>query len=169
MAQAYKPLPHASELWELFAYKPLTGELVRKQGVQGGDISGLAGGLTSNGYVSLCFKGQKYQAHRVVWCWVTGSDAGAFEVDHQDRNRSNNRFSNLRLANSAENKYNASKRPHSKQPLKGVERTQAGSYRARIRVGGIRRSLGTYGTAEEAGAAYAKAAAELHGEFACTE
>ena len=160
MAQAYKPLPHASELWELFAYKPLTGELVWRK-TRGGRW-GVAGSPGNSGSVDIRLNRKLYRAHRLVWCWCTGEDPGAFEVDHKDRVRSNNQAWNLRLATKTQNSWN--------KPAKGYQQTPGGRYYSRIRVGaGKYVYLGSYDTPEEAGAAYAKAAAELHGEFACTE
>ena len=163
MAKAYSPLPHASELWELFDYKPLTGELVWKRPtsnrVKKGDVAGAKG---REGGRDLRLHGRLYRLHRLIWCWVTAQDPGTSEVDHRDRNRGNNRFWNLRLGTRAQNMWNT--------PARGYRQMPNGRYFSTIRVGGDSPIyLGSFDTAEEAGAAYAKAAAELHGEFACAE
>mgnify|MGYP000064479063 CR=1 FL=1 len=169
MAKAYKPLPHASELWELFDYKPLTGELVRRVG-RGGSPSGtIAGTARRDGYVCIAVQNRKYLLHRLVWAWVTAGDPGTNEVDHRDRNRGNNRFCNLRLATEQQNKVNTAARAHNTLGVKGVEVLPSGKYRVRIVQDGRRVRLGSFPTLEEAGAAYAKAAVELHGDFACIQ
>jgi hypothetical protein len=158
MAKAYKPLPAADELWELFDYKPLTGQLVRRR-VQGrmkpGDI---AGTLTANGYVKVAVNTKQYYAHRLVYMWVTGNDPYDLDLDHADANRTNNCFWNLRTCTRTENNFNR----------KAAGYVRVGNrYYARICVGGRQVvALGGYATPKEAEAAYKKAALQLHGEFA---
>lgn len=48
----------------------------------------------SNGYLCGQVLDNRYQAHRVIWCWVYGTWID--EVDHEDGDRSNNRIDNLR-------------------------------------------------------------------------
>ena len=169
MAQAYKPLPHASELWELFAYKPLTGELVRLEARGREETETLkAGTPDALGYRVMTVNGTLYFFHRLVWGWVNGQDPGTHLVDHKDRDPSNNRSWNLRLASRSSNGANRAAYASNKTGFKGVVQYR-GKFRAQITKDGRTRRIGTYDTAQEAGAAYAKAAAELHGEFACTE
>jgi len=162
MARAYSPLPHASELWERFDYNPLTGDLIRRKEA-GGQLPGtVIKSLHISGYLQAAVNGRLFLAHRLVWVWVTGEDPGSGSLDHKDRNRANNAFHNLRKATDRQNGAN--------RMAKGIKRTRNGKrYEARIVVGYKYIHLGTYDTAEEAGAAYAKAAAELHGEFACID
>jgi len=167
MAQAYKPLPHASELWELFAYKPLTGELVWNNHSRYAAWKGRPVGTQyQNGYIVTELKTplerRRYGNHRLVWAWVTGSDPGQLQVDHRDRIRSNNCFWNLRLATSGQNRVNKEKT--------GWTVTPAGRYKATCYlIGGGMEYLGTFDTPEEARAAHQAAVARNHGEFACTE
>ena len=166
MAKAYKPLPAAEELWECFEYRPLTGELIwrsvgRKKVLPGS----VAGCPTPDGYYNVCFNLVRYRAHRLVWAWITGEDPGEHQVDHIDGNRSNNTWSNLRLATQPENVRNRPVRKDNKLGVKGVFMRHDGKYRARVRHNKVIYNLGAFDTAEEAGAAYQKAAAELHGEF----
>ena len=162
MARAYSPLPHASELWELFDYKPLTGELVRRK-TAGGQLPGtVVRSFHPAGYLQASVNGRLFLAHRLVWVWVKGEDPGPGSLDHKDRNRANNVFHNLRKATNGQNGAN--------RIAKGIKRTRNGKrYEARIIVDYKYTHLGTYDTAEEAGAAYAKAAKRLHGEFACVD
>jgi hypothetical protein len=158
MAKAYKPLPAAEELWELFDYKPLTGELVWRikagRRVHVGDVAGC---LKPRGYYEICWKQRNYTNHRVVWKWVTGADPGAMHIDHINRIKHDNRHWNLRLATGTQNRHN--------RAAKGYIKTGNHWY-ARIRVDLKWVPLGSYATPEEAHAAYKKAAAELYGEFA---
>ncbi|WP_424031702.1 HNH endonuclease [Methylocella sp.] len=46
--------------------------------------------------------GRPYTVHRVVWLWKTGEWPFP-EVDHEDRNGTNNRWTNLHEATSTQN------------------------------------------------------------------
>lgn len=87
--------------------------------------------------------------------------------DHVDLNRLNNQRGNLRIATHAENVQNHGRGRNNKSGFKGVYwRKKERRWHARIMYKSQRRGLGYYETAEEAYAAYCKAALELHGEFA---
>lgn len=98
---------------------------------------------------------------------MTGEDPANNQIDHIDGNRLNNAFCNLRLATNAQNQWNKSKGIYNKSGYKGVswskvrQRWAANFYHNKKRV-----FLGYYERPEIAYAAYCKAAAELHGEFA---
>ena len=59
------------------------------------------GGIGSLGYHVGKFRGSTYFHHRVIWFLMTGEDPGEQTVDHKDRDRSNNRWENLRLLDGA--------------------------------------------------------------------
>ena len=50
--------------------------------------------------------GRPYQVSRLVWALHNGKDPGRLEVDHIDRNPSNNHPSNLRLSDRAQQNKN---------------------------------------------------------------
>jgi len=99
----WKQLPSQKELQELFIYEPSTGNLIRREnlkhgggkGYKKGDIVGCTG--KRNGYVNVKMKGNVYLAHRLIWVYVYGDIDINMEIDHINRNRSDNRSSNLRL------------------------------------------------------------------------
>lgn len=101
--------------------------------------------------------------HRVI----TQAPAG-IEVDHINRNRLDNRRSNLRLTDRKGNARNRSRNRKSTSGLKGVRRFGRNDCRwvAEIGYEGHTHHLGIYPTAEEAAVAYDLAAMALHGEFA---
>jgi len=89
-------------------------------------------------------------------------------VDHRNSNGLDNRRANLRVATVTQNCAN-SKRPSSaRSPYKGVTQLPSGRWQAQITANRRCHYLGLYDTPEAAHAAYCKAAAELHGEFART-
>ena len=81
------PLPPAELLREKFAYNPLTGELLRKNGKR-------AGTKRPNGYHQVTVGGRVYKQHRVIWKWIHGADPTGV-VDHIDDNPGNNTAWNL--------------------------------------------------------------------------
>jgi hypothetical protein len=100
-----RALPPAADLWELFSYNPLTGQLYWRVPKQGRQVNKPAG-TNDNGYRKLVLSRKPYLLHRVVWAWLTGIDPGALLVDHVDLNRANNRWWNLRLVDTALNAVN---------------------------------------------------------------
>jgi hypothetical protein len=87
------------------------------------------------------------------------------EVDHRDLDKGNNRWTNLRIASSAGNKWNLARRSSNTTGYKGVSRKRS-KFQAQIAINKKRVSLGCFASPEEAYAAYCKAASEWHGEFA---
>ena len=86
-------------------------------------------------------------------------------VDHADRNGSNNKWCNLRLALPSENRVNSVARKRRELP-RGVYRNGK-RYMAMVGGGlkGERRYLGTFDTAEEAEACYRNEAKARYGDF----
>ena len=90
------------------------------------------------------------------------------DTDHINGNGLDNRRFNLRVCTRSQNQFNRH-RASSYSGFKGVWWDKyAGVWRADIRTNGIVTSLGSFTIAEDAAAAYDKAAIELHGAFANT-
>lgn len=146
------------------SYCRLTGEFrwrVRGHSIRPGK---LAGTRTQHGYIQIKICNEIHLAHRLAWLHVTGEWPNS-KIDHRDRDGTNNRFTNLREANTQQNKANSCCSAASTIGFKGVERS-LDRYMARIKKDGVRYYLGTFDTPEEANAAYFRAAQELFGEFA---
>jgi hypothetical protein len=93
---------------------------------------------------------------------MTGTDPPAL-VDHQNNKAPlDNKWENLRSATRPQN--NTNRRVTNSLGIKGVSQKK-NRFRAMVRSAGKRNYLGYFDTAEEAHAAYCKAARELHGEF----
>lgn len=123
-----------------------------------------AGGIQSTGYIKTGFKGKTYQNSRLIWIMHHGDIPAGYVVDHINRDRSDNRLENLRLATIAENNYNM-KAQRNKWGFRGVSRVK-NSWCSTIHANGKAHYLGVYPTKLEAARAYSEAARELHGEFA---
>jgi len=158
LAGASKP-SHA-ELARVFSYDPRTGEF-RRLYSKGWKPAGFIGG---HGYIHLGYMWKTYPAHHVAWLLMTG-EWPECEIDHRDRVRSNNRWTNLRLADRHGQAGNQSLRRDNTSGIKGV-RFQRDKWVASIWQAGKRKHLGCFDTKEEAGAAYHAAAVEFFGEFA---
>lgn len=123
----------------------------------------VAGSINGDGYVDIKVRGKVYKAHRLAFLKM-GLDIPEY-VDHENRNRSDNRWINLRAATKNQNGYNRDKLPNNTSGYKGVCRKR-NKFVAQIKANGVRKQIGTFNTAVEAHEAYELAAAKLHGGFA---
>ncbi|HEX6827287.1 MAG TPA: HNH endonuclease [Nitrospiraceae bacterium] len=150
-------------LKELLHYDPDTGIftwIVQRNGK--GNIWNTAGCLYPSGYWYITLCRRQYRAHRLAWFYMTGMWP-INEIDHINRDRLDNRFSNLRLATRSENNQNIiSPKNNNKYGLPGIKRHRINSWIATIRVNGKRHYIGCYGTPERAHSAYLEAKAKLH-------
>ncbi|HRK67158.1 MAG TPA: AP2 domain-containing protein [Hyphomonas sp.] len=90
-------------------------------------------------------------------------------VDHRDFDGLNNRRSNLRVCDPAENSRNRRLHVDALVGFKGVSRLHRGNrFEARICASGRVRRIGIYNTPEEAARAYDREAVREHGAFALT-
>ena len=86
-------LPPLNYLKSLFDYDPDTGLITRKEN---GHVYKLGKGKS---YIIIMLKGVSFKAHRIAYYLGTGKDPGDLMIDHINRDRSDNRLSNLRLVN----------------------------------------------------------------------
>jgi hypothetical protein len=108
------------------------------------------------------------QMHRLILSRMLGRELIRAELtDHINHNGLDNRRSNLRLATHTQNRYNIGIRRNNTSGFTGVSRRpENNTYRSVIVHNGVRHSLGTFKTAEEAYAARAELERRLRGEFA---
>lgn len=126
--------------------------------------------VNGDGYLFVRRHGRLVRAHRIIVGRMLGRELRADEqVDHINRNPSDNRRSNLRVCNHSQNMFNRGRNRNNTTGYKGVYRNSAGARRpwqARITENGKLQYLGSYDTPEEAARAYDRAARRLAGEFA---
>lgn len=141
----------AKRLREVLEYDPLTGVFTWiKAGKHTQWLLGREAGRVhkKNGYREICVDGRLYFAHRLAWLYMTGQWPRD-QIDHRNRQRSDNRWANLREADNSTNGLNRSN-------VSGVSFYRKGGYarwRARIHIGGKTHSLGYFNTRELAEAA----------------
>ncbi len=117
------------------------------------------------GYVMMQVGASEVYEHRVVWEQAHGPIPAGMHIDHINGVKSDNRLENLRLATPTQNCQNrrvAQSNNASTGLLGAYLNKKTGRYYSRIHVDGKSRSLGYFGTAEEAHAAYVTAKRELH-------
>jgi hypothetical protein len=158
-------LPH-SKLLGLLDYNPEIGQFRWKFTITGTAKAGsIAGRCLPSGYRQIRVSGHQYLAHRLAWFYVNGCWPKS-ELDHRDGDRDNNRINNLREANASLNGANKGIPANNTSGAKGVRKRANNRWRASLEHHGKFISLGTYGSMEEASAAYFEGAQKIFGEFA---
>ena len=126
-------------------------------------------GWKSQGYIQVQISAPEranYYAHVLAWCHYYGYWPPD-QLDHKDRDRSNNRIDNLRMASHSDNNCNKGRLRTNTSGAAGVSfHRESGKWRVRINRGGTKVFDGLFATREEAIAARRAAIAEFHGEFA---
>lgn len=153
----------------LFKYNPFSGNLIRRITISR-SIKGSIAGCTEiehrSGYkkIRVSIDNRNYLAHRIIWLLMTGKWP-LNEIDHIDRNATNNRWLNLREATHSQGMMNKSVHSNNKLGVKGIRITRWG-YQTEIGVNDKHIHLGYFKTLEEAKHARHKAVIKYHGEFA---
>jgi hypothetical protein len=116
-----------------------------------------AGRRDPRGYIAVHLFGTHRLAHRLAWLVVHGRPIPA-QIDHIDRDKSNNAIENLRAVNHSQNQFNAVARGY-------YYHSSDRKYQAFIKVNGRSRYIGRFETEEEARAAYVETHIRVAGEF----
>lgn len=163
---SFKALPPLSDLRNLLNYDPITGIFTWRKS-RGTKAIGSVAGCIEYGYLKIRINRQNYFAHRIAWLMQTGEDPGDLCVDHIDRNKANNSFSNLRVCTHSQNQCNRIVNRKGTSKRKGVSfNKQANKWTAQIEFCGKKTHLGYFEDPELAYKVYCEAATRIHGEFA---
>lgn len=106
-----------------------------------------------DGYGCVCIHRKKERVHRLIALTFIPNPDNLPEVDHINRNPSDNRVENLRWANRSMNCLNTKVRKDSKTGIRAVYKEPNGRFRASYRINGKRFHTTCFDTAEEAIAA----------------
>lgn len=159
------PLPIPASAFDLLDYDPLTGSLSWKECRNGNALAGAEAGWVEKGRRRVEIDGRAYLVHRVAYFLHTGEQPPRF-LDHKDGDALNNRFPNLRPATRRQNNRNKGIYANNSTGYRGVVYCrESGKYRARIGLGGKKKTIGRFTTPEEASRAYETFARDNFGEF----
>jgi len=169
MSQAGKPsiTLTVERLREVLDYDPSTGVFIWLiSPAARAPVGAVAGCPKPDGYRQIQVDGVNYRAHRLAWLWVHGVWPSGV-LDHKDGYRDNNAINNLRPATLSQNGGNMRRHRDNVSGFKGAcFEKRSRKWRGTIVINGKQRHLGLFATAEEAHAAYVRAAIETFGEFA---
>lgn len=155
----------AEEVRRDFHYDPETGVFMRVSGGHGikKRYTGVPLGCPNQkGQLRVGYKGRLYRLHRLIWLYMTGMWP-AHQIDHINRDPTDNRWCNLREATHAENIWNQTRRDGKQRGAYFCRTT--GRYASAITHNGKTIWLGRFDTKEAAAAAYEAASKQMCGEF----
>lgn len=153
-------------LEEIVSYNPETGvfywkNLKNKNKKFGAEVKS----KEKEGYIVINHKGKQYRAHRIAWLFYYGY-MPIKGIDHINRDKTDNRIANLRLANDSQNAANVGLNKNNKTGVPGIFWCKKSSkWRLRTIFMGNRVELGRFKTKEEAAKAYFNFKSEHYGEF----
>ena len=106
-------------LKELLDYNPDTGVFTRRVSVQGCKAGDIAGCLNGKGYRRISVDSKVYVASRLAFLYM-GGYLPEYDVDHINRIRDDNKWSNLRHVSRQCNMRNGSRRSTNTSGITGV-------------------------------------------------
>lgn len=137
------------ELKKRLVYNTNTGEFFYNYSI-GGKLKGNKVGTLKDGYIYIRVAGVIYLAHRLAWLYIYGKFPISM-LDHIDRNRSNNKISNLRESNYSQNGRNTNINKKNTSGIKGVDYMKSlHKWRSRSVIQGIEHHIGVYSSIEDA-------------------
>ena len=158
-----QPILTQEYLRSLFDYNAETGVFTRLTCTANrhklGETVGYSG---ARGYLQAMAAGKKYMVHQLVWMWVYGY-LPPNDIDHINRNRSDNRLANLREVTRSENNHNMRISRANWSGYTGVAWDKSRClWLASIKADGKQHHLGRFKTPQAASAAYLAAKAVYH-------
>lgn len=155
-----------ARLKQLLYYDPETGIFTWKvrtsNRVRLGDVAGTP---DKKGYIIIGVDGTHYKAHVLAWLYVTGSYPSNL-LDHRNRIKFDNSFTNLREATKSENGFNRDTPVNNTSGVVGVSWSKvSNAWQARIHIRGKTTHLGLFVRFEDAVLARHEAELKLFGEF----
>jgi hypothetical protein len=146
---------------DLLEYNPDTGVVVWKKKpakrILVGSVAGCKCDYKDTYYYNIKLQSKNYKLHRVIWFLYYGEQPPHnMEIDHIDRDGTNNKINNLRLVTPTQNQHNRGTHKNNTSGCPGVQYFYK-KYRVRIQNKGVITNLGSYDTYEEAVTIYQQA------------
>ncbi len=161
------PTPPPANLREHVSYDAETGEFTWKKWSRGrGAVGSNAKSIAPNGYGIISFNKRRYMSSHIAW-WLVHQEWPSAPIDHENRNRADDRIDNLRVGTYGQNITNGPMRKNNTSGYRGVclDKKQ-GRWMAYVQPNRTFKFLGYYSTPEEAARVRDVAAVEHFGEFA---
>lgn len=117
--------------------------------------------ISKTGYAVGNINGKVTKMHR----YIIGDKCNGMVIDHINRNKLDNRKSNLRICRNGQNVKNQGNRKNNTSGHRGVGKLKNGKYRVRISHLGKEKIIGLYDDYESAVLARKQAELEEYGEF----
>lgn len=154
-----------AQVLEKYSYNPETGVFTRLIGIPGASAGTVAGGKNKDGYICIQISGKKVYAHRLAWL-ITNGEWPSAQIDHINRDKSDNRIANLRIADQSGNTINRDIRSDNTSGVTGVSKFgNAGKWRARGHIAGRAVHIGVFADKDQATKAFHQFAIQNYGEF----
>lgn len=128
---------------------------------------GVALGTKQGKYLTVSVEGKNVHVHRIIWEMHNGPIAEGQEIDHIDRNPSNNLIENLRLANRSENQCNRGRFETKTNDLPKNIFPSGDGFLVMVGKNNNQVTGGVFDTLEEAVMVARRMRDDMHGEFAC--
>ena len=155
-------------LQQVVHYDPASGQFRwrMQQGLEerAGEIAGCS---MRSDYWCIHIDGRGYRAHQLAWLYMTGA-WGRPLIAHRDGDPFNNRWRNLRLANSPDDVSRRPRQAGHNARVAGIALDRFGLWTARVSTPERVYFLGRFATNEAAHEAYATAARLLQAEVCST-
>lgn len=149
-------------LWQL-EFNEEQGTFSWKNSSRGGWNGKPAGTTEFRSVIRISNKGW-FRSH-LVWLAVTGSlPPKGYDLDHKNRNKLDDRFSNLRLASRSQNCMNKEVQANNSSGYRNIHQISSGSYVVQIKCGSTRTNK-TFKTLQEAIIFRDLKIPKLHGVF----
>lgn len=143
----------------------VTGIIIWKQKSSRKTVLGSIAGTFKDGYRDVVFRRKHYRIHHIIWRVAKGY--WPKELDHVNRNKSDNRIVNLREADRAEQAWNTGLSRDNTSGIKGVSwHKKSRMWRVRINVRNEQIYLGIFKDKSDAERRHQQAVKHYHGDFA---
>lgn len=151
-----KPLHGCEDRYEITQHGRVWSlpNVARKHGAWIVPFTQISSGYTAYNLTPETATRKTYLEHRLVWEFHNGPIPSGMEIDHINRDRSDNRLENLRVVSRCGNMKNKSFYSNNRSGYRGVVQRENGKFRSSIRHKKVLHRLGQYETSEEAALAY---------------